>query len=485
MDNGTKEKRESKALMEGIKKLAADPKDLGGHSYDKYSEDLSIKGNATTKNINDFTSKKKGRTENKKDIFSDILETVDGFLGSDDSAGSANQPAQSKVLRYTKQAAGKSLGSARQLIIDQVKKGFFSSEGGCDSDAEAGDTYYISPTEFDFINMLKVNPESTSGKVMYETQPGNGLGVQFNRELYTAFGGTPYDFDLGNGSTLFSTTWDAPSQKYAVTVPSGTNVSDFIDDYYNSIEQSNIGDVLQNSMMGVLQGDGSEGSAFNKGMDSLNRLLTNCFGACDSSSGNGGESPFLNNATSQIKEDETGTKEYFDFDNVEGIDLDDEDARKRRVLKFIDCNNFEIPINPNHMEDFAYLLDSKNIDENVSDTLNKAAVDAYEQSDGSISQDGFNLSLNTDFITQIPRALVSSVLSPKMIFPIALSYYMLHGVIKDVKDLMVELSNMFYDLIKDLFWIFIKEFWKLIKRDLLNFVKLTAARIILNKFKKI
>ena len=35
---------------------------------------------------------------------------------------------------------------------------------------------------------------------------------------------------------------------------------------------------------------------------------------------------------------------YFDFDDVEGIDLDDEDSRYRRVLRFKDCYNFEIEI---------------------------------------------------------------------------------------------------------------------------------------------
>ena len=489
MDKGVEEKREFKSLVAGIKRIADDPKGLGGNTYDQYREDLSVKGNAVKKNINDFTSKAKGRTQNKKDIFSDILETVDGFLGTDndDQINSNKKPyIQSKVFRYAKQAAQKSLQITRQLITDEVKKGFFSGQGGCDS-TTTGQTisYTVSPKNFDFINMLKVNPTSISGKVMYETEPDPGFGVQFNRKLYEKFG-TPGNetISMKDGTPLFDIAWNSGTQDYTISaLPPDGNVSDFISDYYNTIEQPDIGGVLKNAMMMTLQGDGTEPSSFNVGMDDLNRLLTKLFSVCGNASND--DSPFLTNAGNLLYEDETDIQDYFNFDDIEGIDLDDEDARHRRVLKFASCNNFEIPTNSNHMEDFAYLLGKKNIDENINNTLKKAAIDAYGQSDDSIYLEGFELSIMTDYIKQIPRALVSSILSPKMLFPIALGYQMLRAEVVEVKVMMKELSGMFYDLIKTLFWNFIKEFWALVKRDLLVFVKKVATTIVLNQFKKI
>jgi hypothetical protein len=44
------------------------------------------------------------------------------------------------------------------------------------------------------------------------------------------------------------------------------------------------------------------------------------------------------------------------------------------------------------MEDFTYFLDTKNLDENVKNTLDKASSDAFEQSDGSIPIDSFKKS---------------------------------------------------------------------------------------------
>ena len=488
MEKTVEKKRKIKALVAGVKRINDDPKSLIETTYDNYKDDLSIKGNAVKKNINDFTSKLKGRTKNKKDIFSDILETMDGLLGADkeDSVNTEAEPLiQSKTLRYAKEAAQKTIESSRQFVTNEVKKGFFSGQGGCNPNSETSVSgYTISPKHFDFINMLKVDPTSISGKVMYETQPDPLIGVQFNRKLYEKFDSPSIEtIDKKDGTGLFDIGWDSPTQKYVVTVGAGVNIADFIDDYYNTIEQPDIEDVMKNAMLMSLQGDGTEPSSFNVGMDYLNRLLTKLFSVCGSPSTN--NSPFLNNTTEQISEDEIDIQDYFNFDDIEGIDLDDEDARKRRVLKFTDCDSFEIPTNSNHMEDFTYLLDTKNLDENINNTLKKVAIDAYEQSDNSIYLEGFQLSIMKNYILQIPRAMISTVLSPKIMFPIALTYDMLYSEVMTVKELMKKMSGMFFNIIKTLFWDFIKNFWKLIKRDLLKFLKQTAKTILENQVKKV
>ena len=488
MEKTVEKKRKIKALVAGVKRINDDPKSLIETTYDNYKDDLSIKGNAVKKNINDFTSKLKGRTKNKKDIFSDILETMDGLLGADkeDSVNTEAEPLiQSKTLRYAKEAAQKTIRSSRQFVTNEVKKGYFSGQGSCNPNSVTLTSgYTISPKHFDFINMLKVDPTSISGKVMYETQPDPLIGVQFNRKLYEKFDSPSIEtIDKKDGTGLFDIGWDSPTQKYVVTVGAGVNIADFIDDYYNTIEQPDIEDVMKNAMLMSLQGDGTEPSSFNVGMDYLNRLLTKLFSVCGSPSTN--NSPFLNNTTEQISEDEIDIQDYFNFDDIEGIDLDDEDARKRRVLKFTDCDNFEIPTNSNHMEDFTYLLDTKNLDENINNTLKKVAIDAYEQSDNSIYLEGFQLSIMKNYILQIPRAMISTVLSPKIMFPIALTYDMLYSEVMTVKELMKKMSGMFFNIIKTLFWDFIKNFWKLIKRDLLKFLKQTAKTILENQVKKV
>jgi hypothetical protein len=262
-----------------------------------------------------------------------------------------------------------------------------------------------------------------------------------------------------------------------------TKIADFLDDYYNTIEHPDIGQILKTTMSMTLGGDGTEPNSFTLGMIDLNRLVSKIFSLCGSPSN---KKPLLNDTSAQLAEDETDIQNYFDFNDVEGIDLDEEDANSRRVLKFRDCNNFEVPLNSNYMEDFTYLLDKKTIDENITNTLNKAARDAYEQSDSSIPFEGFQLSITAAYILKLPKAIITSILSPKIFFPIAISYAIIKNDISMIaKDLMKTLSNLFFNIIKALFWRFIKEFWKFIKKDLLNFIKKAAEKILMNKLKKI
>jgi hypothetical protein len=55
---------------------------------------------------------------------------------------------------------------------------------------------------------------------------------------------------------------------------------------------------------------------------------------------------------------------------------------------------------------------------------------------------------------------------------------------EDIKVIVKNLSKLFFNVISELFWIFIREFWRLIKSDLLFFISSFAAKIITNKVKR-
>jgi hypothetical protein len=54
----------------------------------------------------------------------------------------------------------------------------------------------------------------------------------------------------------------------------------------------------------------------------------------------------------------------------------------------------------------------------------------------------------------------------------------------DVVVSMKNLSKLFVAIVKDLFWFFLREFWKLIKVDLLAFVMKLVTKIMKNKYKR-
>lgn len=477
-----------RSKIEAIKKINDDPKSLVTNVYDGYKDDLPSIDGIVKKNINSFSSKLKSKNQNKKDIFGELISTAEGFLGTtkEDPINPQKKPlVKSKLKKYAMDSAHITLSSSKQIVIDQSKNILFGGEGICGGDVTINATSVsISPSEFDFLNMLKVDPDSMSGKVMYEDLNSPVVGENpFNRNLYEAFDTSGGIFRRKDNSILFNYNWNSSTQMYDLTGLNGfLKLGDFLNDYYSSIEYPNTANALKTAMLMTIFGDGSEPSLFNVGMINLDRLLKKLFSICGSPMSNG--SPLKNNTKEQFNEDESEIESYFDFNDIEGIDLDDEDGRKRRVLKFRDCGNFETPTNPNHLEDFLYLIDKKTMDENIDNTLNKAATEAYEQSGSGVNLDGFQLSLFNSFILNVPKAIITSILSPKIFFPIIVAYKIIKGTNLSVLDMMKKLSKLFYSIIRDIFWKFIKTFWGFIKKELISFIKNIAVTILKNKLKR-
>ena len=477
-----------KSIISAIKAIDQNPKATISDISDVYNDKLESTNGIIKKSITDFTSKVKGKTQNRKNIYEEIVDLAVTFL-NDETTIKRNPKVKisenTKLFRYSKQAAKITLQATAQDINNETKRTLFGSV--CDPPINLNATSLtISPKEFDFMGLLKVNPNSITGKLMYESPEStiNG-GIKFNRELYNTFDTTPNPYNFKN---QFFISWDSGQQKFLVEgLNNETRLGIFLNDYYSSIEYPDIDHILKTAIQMVLGGDGVEPKTFKIGMKNLNRLLTKLFSICGKPSTS--KSPLLNTTDTELNEDETDLQNYFDFNDTEGIDLDDEDAWDRRVLRFKDCENFEIPINPNYSEDFTYFLDKKPIDENIGNTLDKAAKEAYESSgnadNGGIAFEGFQLSLITNYILKIPRAIIASLLSPKIFFPIVVIYKILKGGALLVTDLIKILYNLFNNFIRKIFWRFIKEFWKLVKGDLLHFIQRIAFRIFINKLKKL
>jgi uncharacterized membrane protein YvlD (DUF360 family) len=346
----------------------------------------------------------------------------------------------------------------------------------------------LRPEEFDLLDSLTIDPESSCGKIIYEPKKPDINKEKVNRNLYNAFAGTPYTFTSNNGKDLFTATWDTGNQRFNITgltqgLPGVTKVQDFISDYYSSMEFPDINHVIKTAMLLTIQGGSQCGDSkkFNLSLDKLMRLLKKLMAIC-----NAPQNTNQVNAIDMFDETDEDIEFYFDFDDVEGIDLDDEDARYRRVLRFKDCYNFEIPTDTIHIEDFIYLTKNKNPKLAVDEILNKVALDASQQSDTGLSLLDFLNNLLNNFILSLPKALMITILSGKLFLPLVILYKMFKSIIGtiDIKELAKKFYKAITKTVKELFWLFIREFWKLVKSDLLAFVSRLVQQIIKNKYKR-
>jgi hypothetical protein len=481
----TKARLQSK--LEVIKKINDDPNSLIDSLSDKLLKDLPSTDQLFGKKLDDFLNKAKRKRENKKDIFGDLIEIAEGFLSSGKKVESSDKLLSKGKLKQHALTAGKrTLDSSKEIVTSSVKKAFFAGDGICGANITlSGINVDIKPEEIDLMNILTVDPTTSTGQIVYEPQSSNKGKEKVNRELYSIFSGGTYQFDSNNNNTLFKAQWNQSTQVFNVTDFNGLNVETFFNDYYSTIELPDIQHITKTAMLMTIQGDGSDNPLFNKGMNNINRLLQKLCAICGTPTKK--DELKNQNAVDMFNETDEDIESYFDFDDVEGIDLDDEDSRFRKVLKFKDCDNFETPVNPTTIEDFVYFSNKKPLNELVDSTLGRTATQAYLDSESSIPPINFNLNLMNLFILNLPKALISSLLTPKVFLPIVIVYKVVKSITNqaiNVKTLMKMLAKLFNTIISQLLWKFLREFWKLVKIDLIAYVIKIVKKILKNKFKR-
>ena len=473
---------------------------------------------------------KQKQKQNKKGIFDEVIEVFDKILEAGKKVNDSDRFAKHHRLRqHIMDSVDITRHASKQILMDCVKSTLFANGGICGADqfltGQAMDSVDISPKEIDFLNMFKVNPLSDYGSIMYEGLLPQANKVKINKRLYSTFNnsstdtgnGYQFQYDTPSNKTLFTSTWQPEHQVFHITgltqpttvgnvVTYGkVKVEDFFDDYYSNMELPDLNEIVKKAMLltlkaasvnvdqgGIKVGGSLTGMedplkfapSLDEAINNLNRMLNKMFAFCNNMNSQlSGQTP-----TNLFHDNEEPDEFYFDFDDVEGIDIDEEDARKRKVLKFVDCNNYEVPYNTSHIEDFIYLEGKKDMRSWIDGALNKAASDAYEQSNFSISLPDFQISLNLSFILNIPKSLVMSLITPKMFLPFVIIYkqFVLTGqqLQLDVKSIMLKLKKIFTCLISQLFWKFLREFWKKVKADLINFLVKIVQKILKDKLKR-
>ena len=472
-------KNNAKSLLEAIKRLNDDNR-KSTDIYNTYVKDLIENNNNLNKRYSDLTSNFKKRQTNK-DIFSDLLDFVETFVGVTKTVEYSNSFAnKQKIKQITIESIENTLKKVNQILINNVNNYFFIGDGICGTDKEIEtNELYIYPNEFDFTNVLRVDPNTNSGKILYEDDTDRGF-IKMNKLLYNTFT-SGQEFILKNdNSVLFRISWDDENQRYIISDLNQTitKMDEFVYNYYSNIEFLNISEILKSSMLLTIHGDGSENILFKKGLNNLNRLLNKILINCGEQKNNDNQ-----NQINDIEQDED-FEDYFEFNEIDNVYFEGENDIYERVIRFKDCDNIEINLSTQHIEDFVFQCEFNEINNVINDTLMYGANECYEFTDRSQPFDTYHLSLITDYIKNLPKSLIGVILSPKYIFPLVVLYKSIYNTYLDIKELMKKISKFFVKLIKEIFWEFITYFWKLIKKELLLLLTKFSSRIIKNKLKR-
>jgi HPt (histidine-containing phosphotransfer) domain-containing protein len=314
-----------------------------------------------------------------------------------------------------------------------------------------GEGIYVPVQSLDLASLLKTGLNDKLGQISFEKKnPTAQQGIfkpysgpqpfPMNKEMRSRLdsGGQSYyqqytKFYQGtSGLPLFDFVY-SPTNQFGVTQdcyrvalidkPTPNKVGDFLNDYYSTIklvDSVNITELLVNIITGAISIQGNQ-SAGQIGENSkfqaiLNRILGLCFDSRREIDVSG---------VSKVAELDGVDESFFELTEV---DLRNIDVRisniQNGVMEFEDCNNVKLPVDyqtlVGELIKFRDVLDDQTTEEQV-ETISGILDTIYQNPDwNELLPTNFNLELavNKDFLKQIPLAVASAVLSPKVLFPI-------------------------------------------------------------------
>jgi hypothetical protein len=417
-----------------------------------------------------------------------------------------------------------------------------------------GDGIYVPVQSIDLASLLKNPVDSKLGKISYEKpNPGVQSGVfrpysgplpfpmnktlnlrmedsNLNRSYYQEFG--KY-YQGTSGLDLFDFAY-SPTNQYGVNQDcyrvalinkpvniltiSGTNlgestnkVGEFLNDYYSTIklvDSVNIAETLVNVLSGAISIKSNlsaqEIDQSSKFALIVQRILGLCF-------------------DSRREIDVSGVSKVPELDGVDDsffelteVDLRNIDIRisniQNGVMEFEDCDNIKLPV------DFETLVDELDRFRDVIDTLNPeeqvngiiGILDTIYQNPDWQAFLPTNLNLevavNKQIVKQIPLAVASAILSPKVLFPIFILLQVVEGqaknnynqnitttntviqsgnttlggvsnVVNNSTDFLKVFKSFNLQVISKIGAIFIKTLYDILKKDILNLVTSVIADI--------
>lgn len=462
-----------------IKEDVDELKKKAGSSFEQSKDKIS----GQLSNLKDYKKRfqKNGRTQLDR-----LLEL--NFLSTGSGSNTKNY-----LKRIFVKAIQELLPKIQEILNEEIIKSI-----GCSEDQEfVPQTFYIRVKSIDLLNLLKDDPTSDTGKVLYESSDilYGQYPFPMNKQLYDLIQNInqPYSTPAGtsykgkSGQELFDITYvesyvDSQTNQtiqgsfFKIDLKNRVNsinkITEFLKDYYTTItilEYKNFFASLFNQLCGAIsieRGDGKlELGDFQKVLIIIQRILGLCFDEKKEIDVSG---------TAKLSELDGIDESFFEFTEMDlrFIDQTVSDI-KLGVVEFEECDTVKLPVNSGD------ILDSINNLNFVPDSnQNNTIDDAANLTDVLTSNPGwFPLEINVDlsFLKEFPKALVMTVLSPKVLLPL---FVMLKSLGDDVDnkinsflDFVKNFKSLVINLASKISALFVEILVDLIRKDIKNLIR--------------
>jgi hypothetical protein len=362
---------------------------------------------------------------------------------------------------------------------------------------------YIPLQSLDLFGILQNNPNSLIGKIYYET--GTTFNTQingtepFNKDLYalTQTPGQSYLSTTGNfynglsNQALFNveyTTIDNLGNQgtfYKVDLINRLNgknvISQFLTDYYSTLEVVNlpnlfgqIFDVLCGSLSIQSNLSSQQLETKTKWQLLIERVLGLCFDNREEIDVSG---------ISKISPTQNVDSSFFEFSDIDLREIDYTiDNLRKGVVEFQDCSNVKLPVN------------NEQINSEILNVLNASTPDeilqVFEQVENTfvnnlaLPEIQLKLVVDTELLKAIPKAMFSSLITPKILFGFYVmfaasftGYRQVFDKVNNLVDFAEVFSKLFINLLTRVIEKFIKILVQEIKKELVLLLKVIVREL--------
>ena len=475
-------------ILKKYKKVSSDIEDLrkkSGKTLEKKKSEVSTQ----------LSDAKKLKNKYQKEIKTQFDKLLDLNFQSLGSGKSSNGYLKKTFTKAIKEITPK---------LDDILLELMLSAVGCSHDQEfVPQTIYIRVKSVDLLNILKEDPATDVGKLMYEKKDIQYINFPFsmNKELYNRTQNINQPFSVPasgqsymgtSGQELFDITYvESYVDQNFQTIQGNffkvdlknrmtTNkISEFLKDYFTTIklfDETNFFANLMNQLTGAVSIKKGDGNADLEDLQKILLIIQRILGLCFDNT-----KEIDVSGIAKLSENDNVDESFFEFTD---IDLRFIDSRvsdiKLGVVEFEECNTVKLPVDSDSITNALnnlIFVDGKNNSNSIDDASN--LTDVLTKNPG-----WFPLEINIDlsFLKEFPKAMVSTVLSPKVVLPLMITTKSLGQnldlQISSFMDFAKKLKSFFIKFASMVGEIFVKILFDIIKKDILKLVQSVNLDVI-------
>ena len=412
---------------------------------------------------------------------------------------------KTKTQKYIINKFVTALNELKPKILELLEQEVLNA-AGCSQDQTytPNQDLYLKVKSIDLLGQLMIDPNDTVGQIIYEDNSLSYPSTPFpmNKELYNRIQNINQPFSIQyssnyqgkSGQNLFDMTYvdidGLGNQGDFIKINlsnriGGNKIKEFLKDYYSTIEVidfKNIFANLMNQLTGAISIEKGDGKGDLEALQKVFILLQRIMGLCYDST-----KEIDVSGTAKVSENDNIDDSFFEFTEID-LNFIDQNVSDiiNGVATFEECDNVQLPINStaivNSINNLVFVPGTNN---------NNTLEDATSITDAiTKNPDWLPLQINLDasFIKEFPKAVVTSLLSPKTLLPLGVVLLALgQNVMNEITsyvDFIKKLKKFFTSVVSKIGAIFIKIIFDSIKEDIKQLLQTITIDIANEKVNK-